>query len=185
MNPVEHPQSTDCETTYDTQSNFGLSVATAGDVDGDGFDDVLAAQPGTSAASRTPAAVCIYFGSASGVSAGSKGLLVPPHNLNPVERSRHLLRGALRAVRVDRRRRERGRRRRRASSARRTRPRSHSAPDLLGAAYVYLGGPRPIGPPRRDVGPDRAGRLRVRPVRRQRRRPERRRLRRRARRRAE
>jgi hypothetical protein len=138
-------QSTDCESTYDAQSNFGLSVATAGDFDGDGFDDVLAPNPdfATSGLGRRVHLLRIPERS---LRSGPEGPLAPPPNRNPVnppdiyyaelfgqsvstagdlngDGLADIVIGAPNTATVG------------------------SAPDFVGAAYVYLGRPRPFGPP--------------------------------------
>ncbi|MBN2170128.1 MAG: FG-GAP repeat protein [Candidatus Krumholzibacteriota bacterium] len=49
-----------------TSTNFGYSVCTAGDVDGDGYDDILVGDPFTG--SFTGGRITVYYGSASGLS---------------------------------------------------------------------------------------------------------------------
>ena len=50
-------------------ASFGLAVAAAGDVNGDGFDDVLIGAPGRDNGQSDEGQVFLYFGSASGLAA--------------------------------------------------------------------------------------------------------------------
>ncbi len=61
-------------------THFGASVATAGDVDGDGLDDVIVGEPGIVIDPLTRSgAVCIYRGVlGTGPSAGSKWVITAP-----------------------------------------------------------------------------------------------------------
>src|SRR5258706_782280 len=49
-------------------TDFARSIASAGDVDGDGFDDVIVGDPGTGSGPPTPGPVYLYFGSRQGLS---------------------------------------------------------------------------------------------------------------------
>jgi len=49
-------------------AHFGSSVGTAGDVNGDGYDDVIVGAPGYSNGQDTEGAAAVYHGSASGLS---------------------------------------------------------------------------------------------------------------------
>ena len=51
-----------------TGANFGASVGTAGDVNGDGFSDVIVGAPGRDAARTDEGRAYVYFGSSGGVS---------------------------------------------------------------------------------------------------------------------
>jgi hypothetical protein len=84
VNPVTLTQA-NCFSAARSDTHFGQSVATAGDVDGDGFDDVIAGEPGVPIDPRTTSgAVCIYRGSlGTGVSAGSKWVIVAQLSANP------------------------------------------------------------------------------------------------------
>src|SRR5688572_19930428 len=58
------------EAPVDTRSgNSGLSVASAGDVNGDGFDDVIVGTPGIGLLPYGPGASYVVFGRASGFAA--------------------------------------------------------------------------------------------------------------------
>jgi hypothetical protein len=50
---------------------FGFAVGTAGDVDGDGYDDVIVGAPGGDEDNPVLGQVSVYYGSSSGVSTGS------------------------------------------------------------------------------------------------------------------
>lgn len=52
-------------------AGFGSAVGTAGDVDGDGYDDILVGAPAHSTALTKPGRAYLYLGAASGVSATS------------------------------------------------------------------------------------------------------------------
>ena len=49
-------------------ANLGYSVGTAGDVNGDGYDDVIVGAPGYSNGQEIEGAVVVYYGSAAGLS---------------------------------------------------------------------------------------------------------------------
>ncbi len=51
-----------------TNSMFGISVSTAGDVNGDGYDDVIVGEPGYSNGESEEGRACVYLGSAGGLS---------------------------------------------------------------------------------------------------------------------
>jgi hypothetical protein len=80
-------QSTQCFPTLVNGTHFGASVATAGDIDGDGFDDVIAGEPGINIDANRSGAVCIYRGSASGVSASVKFVISAQIATSPVNAS--------------------------------------------------------------------------------------------------
>jgi hypothetical protein len=54
--------STDCFNTFATGTQFGASVATAGDVDGDGFDDVIVGEPGLVIDASRSGVICLFRG---------------------------------------------------------------------------------------------------------------------------
>ena len=56
------------------QDYTGLSVAGAGDVDGDGYDDFLVGAPGDSTAAEWAGAVYLFLGSAAGGPSGTLGV---------------------------------------------------------------------------------------------------------------
>ncbi|MFI5316756.1 MAG: FG-GAP-like repeat-containing protein [Myxococcota bacterium] len=76
---------TSCFTTFVANSNFGASVATAGDVDKDGFDDVIAGEPGLTIDMNRSGFVCIFRGSATGVSASSKWTIGPQVSISQTQ----------------------------------------------------------------------------------------------------
>ena len=60
-----------------TGQYFGTDVAAAGDVDGDGYDDVIVGAPYDNELSTGAGASYVYFGSSDGVSAASEVKLLP------------------------------------------------------------------------------------------------------------
>jgi hypothetical protein len=69
---VFHGSATGLSTTPDWSvyggDSFGISVATAGDVNNDGFDDVIVGAPNTSSPELSEGKVFVYHGSATGLS---------------------------------------------------------------------------------------------------------------------
>ena len=59
--------------------NFGLSVATAGDVNGDGYADVIVGSPTWTNGQLNEGAIWIYHGSASGLSSTASAFLESDH----------------------------------------------------------------------------------------------------------
>jgi hypothetical protein len=53
----------------DVKDNFGYSVSGAGDVNGDGYDDIIIGSPRNDSAGTDAGEVYVYYGSASGLSA--------------------------------------------------------------------------------------------------------------------
>jgi hypothetical protein len=60
--------------------NFGFSVASAGDVNGDGYSDVIVGAPGQDAGATNEGNAFVYYGSASGISTTPSVTLDNPAN---------------------------------------------------------------------------------------------------------
>ena len=82
VNPVTF-QSTDCFPSLVTGSNFGQSVGTAGDVNGDGFDDVVAAEPGLQIDTNRSGAICVFHGASAGISTTGRQVISAPISGSP------------------------------------------------------------------------------------------------------
>ncbi len=79
---VFHGSATGINTTVVTlhesnqiDANFGQRVSTAGDVNGDGFDDVIVSAPAFDNGQFDEGAAFVYYGSASGISLATSALL--------------------------------------------------------------------------------------------------------------
>ena len=84
VNPVTF-QSTDCFPSLVTGSNFGQSVGTAGDVNGDGFDDVVAAEPGLQIDTNRSGAICVFHGASAGISTTGRQVISAPISGSPTQ----------------------------------------------------------------------------------------------------
>src|SRR5882672_3840080 len=60
-------------------TDFARSIASAGDVDGDGYDDVIVGDPGTGNGPPTPGHVYLYSGSRQGLSTSATWTGDGPH----------------------------------------------------------------------------------------------------------